>query len=59
VVAEDKKEVKKRGDSKAVKDIHEKELHGRTSCLKRSKEGAINEESVCGPFPQNAINTPP
>jgi hypothetical protein len=56
VVTEDKKEVKKRGDGKAVKEIDEKELHGRTSCLRRSKEEAINEESVRGRFPQNAIN---
>jgi hypothetical protein len=51
VVAEDKEEVKKRGDGKTVEDIDEKELHGKTSCLQRSKEGAINERSVCGPFP--------
>jgi hypothetical protein len=55
VFAEDNKEVKKTGDGKAVKDIDEKKLHGRTSCLRRSKEEAINEESVSGPFPQNAI----
>jgi hypothetical protein len=59
VVAEDQKEVKKRGDGKAVKEIDEKELHGRTSCLRRSKEEALNEESVCGPFPQNARNSSP
>ena len=51
MVAEDKKEVKETGDGKAVKDIDEKELHGRTSYLRRSKGEAINEESVCGPFP--------
>jgi hypothetical protein len=52
VVAEDNEEVKKRGDSKAVKDIDEKDLHDRTTggCLRRSKEEAINEESVCGPL---------
>jgi hypothetical protein len=59
VVAEDKKEVKKRGDGKVVKEIDEKGLHGGASCLRRSKEEAINEESMCGPFPQNAINTSP
>jgi len=31
VVAEDNKEIKKTGDGKAVKDIDERELHGRTS----------------------------
>jgi hypothetical protein len=56
VVADGNKEVKKTGDGKAVKDIDEKELHGRTSHLRRSKEEAINEEPVCGPFPQNAID---
>jgi hypothetical protein len=59
VVAKDKKEVKKRGDGKAVKNIDEKELHGRTSCLRRSKEEAINERSVCGAFPHNAIDSSP
>jgi hypothetical protein len=59
VVAEDNKNVKETGDGKTVKDIDEKELHGRTRCLRRSKEEAINEESVCGPFPQNAINPSP
>jgi hypothetical protein len=59
VVAEDKKEVKKRGDGKSVKEIDEKELHGRTSCLWRSKEEAINEESVCDRFPQNAMDSFP
>jgi hypothetical protein len=38
VVSECNKEVKKRGYGKEVKDIDEKELHGRTSCLRRSKE---------------------
>ena len=56
MVADDNKEVKETGDGKAVKDIDEKELHGRTSYLRRSKGEAINEESVCGPIPQNAIN---
>jgi len=59
VVAEDNKEVKKTGDGKAVDDIDKKELHGRTSYLQRSKEGAINDESVCGPFRKNAINPAP
>ena len=61
MVAEDNKEVKKTGDGEGVKDIDEKELHGRTSCLRRSKEEGINEESVCGPFRQNAaaINRSP
>jgi len=61
VVTEDNKEENKTGDSKAVKDIDDEELHGGTSCLRRSKEEAINEESapVCGPFPQYAINPPP
>jgi hypothetical protein len=59
VVAEDNEEIKKTGDGEAVKDIDEKEPHGRTRCLRRSKEEAINEESVCGPFPQNAINPSP
>ena len=58
MVAEDNKEVKETGDSKTVKEIDEKELHGRVGWLRRSKEEAINEvyESVCGPFPQNAID---
>jgi hypothetical protein len=59
VVAEDNKEVKKRGDSKAVKDIDEKDLHGRTSCLRRSKEEAINKESVCGPLQALGPAKPP
>jgi hypothetical protein len=57
VVTEDNKEVKKKGSDKAVKDIDEKELHGRTSCLRRSKEEAINERT--GPFPQNAVDPSP
>jgi hypothetical protein len=59
VVTEDNKEVKKTGDGKALKDIDEKELHGRTSWLRRSKKEAVNEESVCGPFPPIAINPSP
>ena len=56
MVAEDNKDVKKTGDGEAVKDIDEKEPHGKTSYL-WSKEGVINEGSACGPFPQNAIDT--
>jgi hypothetical protein len=56
VVTEDNKEVKKRENDKAVKDIDEKELHGRTSCLRRSKEETINEEPAGGLFPDNDIN---
>ena len=55
MVAHGNKEIKKTEDGKAVKDIDEKELHGRTSYLRRSKEEPINEEPVCGPS-QNAIN---
>jgi hypothetical protein len=56
VVSEGNKEVKKRGDGKAVKDIGEKRLHGRTNCLRRSREEAIDEEPACGPSPNNDIN---
>jgi hypothetical protein len=45
VITEDDKEVKKTEDGKAVKDIGEKEVHGRTSCLRRSKEEAITSTS--------------
>ena len=45
MVAEDNKEVKKTGDGKDV----DKEMHGRTDHLRRSKEEGINEQSMNGP----------
>jgi hypothetical protein len=38
VVSEDNKEINKRGNGKAVKDIDEKELHGRTSYLRWARK---------------------
>jgi hypothetical protein len=38
VVSEDNKEINKRGNGKAVKDIDEKELHGRTSYLRGARK---------------------
>jgi hypothetical protein len=38
MVAEDNKEVKEKGDCKAVKGVDEKELHDRTGCLQRDNE---------------------
>jgi hypothetical protein len=41
MVTEDSKEVKEKGDGKAVKGVDEKELHDRTGCWQRDYE-AIN-----------------
>lgn len=36
MAAEDNKEVKEKGDGKAVKGVDEKELHGRTGCMREN-----------------------
>ena len=45
MVAEDKKEVNKIRNGKVVKDIDEKELHERASCMRRSKEEKEGREA--------------